>query len=252
MNRESMTILHHERIAKDTYQLVLKGKLVDQIEDPGQFVHLLIDGFYLRRPVSIADYDKSSGTVTLLYKVLGEGTKALTRKSVGEQLDVLGPGGQGFPLKSIQTQRALIIGGGIGIPPLYSLAKHLHNQGVTIISVLGFQSMDDAFLVDEFEKFGEVYITTDDGSLGRKGLVTDPLSELEGTFDTYFTCGPTPMLKAVSERLSDIPGYISMEERMGCGIGACFACVVESPDKKGYRRICCDGPVFRSEEVVLS
>lgn len=252
MNRESMTIVNHEKIAKDSYQLVAKGELVDQIQDPGQFVHLLIDGFYLRRPVSIADYDKSDGTVTLLYKILGEGTSALSKKQVGEQLDVLGPGGQGFPLESMDTKQALIIGGGIGIPPLYSLAKHLHKQGVNIISVLGFQSIHDSFLLKEFEKLGEVYITTDDGSLGQKGLVTDPLSELEGAFDTYFTCGPTPMLKAVSERLSDMPGYISMEERMGCGIGACFACVVESNDQKGYRRICCDGPVFRAEEVVLS
>lgn len=252
MNRESMTILIHESIARDTYRLVLKGKLVDHIENPGQFVHVLIDGFYLRRPVSIADYDRKDGTVTLLYKILGEGTGALSKKKVGDQLDVLGPGGQGFPLQSIDTKQALIIGGGIGVPPLYSLAKHLHKQGVTIISVLGFQSADDSFLLKEFEELGELYIATDDGSLGRKGLVTDLLSELEGTFDTYFTCGPTPMLKAVSERLSDMPGYISMEERMGCGIGACFACVVESNDQKGYRRICCDGPVFRAEEVVLS
>lgn len=252
MKREWMTILEHDGVAKDTYRLVLEGEISSEIRDPGQFVHLMIDGFYLRRPVSISDYNENEGTITLLYKVLGDGTAALTKKRKGEQLDVLGPGGQGFPASEIKTEKALIIGGGIGIPPLYSLAKQLKKDGVEVTSVLGFQSAQGSFLVNEFKELGEVFVTTDDGSLGQQGFVTDVLPRLEGSFDTYFTCGPTVMLKAVTEQLHDVQGYISMEERMGCGIGACMACIVESNDEKGYRRICCDGPVFDAKEVVLA
>ncbi|KHE71204.1 dihydroorotate dehydrogenase electron transfer subunit [Halobacillus sp. BBL2006] len=252
MKREWMTIIEHDKIARHTYRLVLKGEMVHRVKEPGQFVHIQVSkDFYLRRPVSISDIHVESGTVTLLYKVMGKGTDAMTEKKVGEELDVLGPGGQGFPIDEIETKQALLVGGGIGVPPLYYLAKQLNEKGIQVTSILGFQSAEDAFLTDNFEALGDLYVTTNDGTLGHKGLVTDLFPHVQGTFDTYFTCGPTVMLKAVANELSDIPGYISMEERMGCGIGACFACVVPSKDEKGYRRICCDGPVFDAKEVVL-
>ncbi|RDY69196.1 dihydroorotate dehydrogenase electron transfer subunit [Halobacillus sp. SY10] len=252
MKNECMTILKHEKVARDTHLLVLEGNLVHDIMDPGQFVHIRIDGFYLRRPVSIADYDPAKETMTLIYKVMGDGTKALTNRRVGEQLDVLGPGGQGFPTSQIHADHALIIGGGIGVPPLYSTAKKLKENGVAVTSILGFRSREDAFLLDEFRALGEVHVTTEDGSLGRSGRVTDALPCVKKDYQHYLSCGPTVMLKAVADHLPDKEGYLSMEERMGCGIGACFACVVESKDEKGYKRICCDGPVFKAEEVVLS
>ncbi|RWZ60668.1 dihydroorotate dehydrogenase electron transfer subunit [Halobacillus fulvus] len=253
MKREWMTILEHQTIARDTYRLVLQGDIVRDITEPGQFVHIQVgSGTYLRRPVSISDFDFEKKTMTLLYKVMGKGTEDLTRKSVGESLDVLGPGGRGFPVDQVDDDHVLLIGGGIGVPPLYNLAKQLKAKGIQITTLLGFQSADDAFLLDEFEELGEVFVSTNDGTLGRKGFVTDWISEVKATVDRYFTCGPTVMLKAVSEQLADLPGYISMEERMGCGIGACFACVVPSHDEKGYRRICCDGPVFEAKEVVLA
>ncbi|MEC3886160.1 dihydroorotate dehydrogenase electron transfer subunit [Halobacillus sp. HZG1] len=252
MKNERMTIVRHEKVARDTHLLVLEGKLVQEIADPGQFVHVRIDGFYLRRPISIADFNLENRTVTLIYKVMGDGTKALTRSQVGDRLDVLGPGGQGFPTTSIYSDHALIIGGGIGVPPLYSTAKNLKENGVAVTSILGFRSREDAFLLDEFRALGEVHVTTEDGSLGKSGRVTDALSDVREDYQLYLSCGPTVMLKAVADQHPDTPGYLSMEERMGCGIGACFACVVESNDEKGYKRICCDGPVFKSGEVVLS
>ncbi|MGR9050230.1 dihydroorotate dehydrogenase electron transfer subunit [Halobacillus faecis] len=252
MKNERMTILKHEKLARDTHLLMLEGDLVKDIEDPGQFVHVKIDGFYLRRPISIADYNPVNDTMTLIYKVMGDGTKALTRCPVGERLDVLGPGGQGFPAARIHCDHALIIGGGIGVPPLYSAANKLKENGVSVTSILGFRLKEDAFLLDEFKALGEVHVTTEDGSLGRSGRVTDALPDVKDNYQHYLSCGPTVMLKAVADHLSDKEGYLSMEERMGCGIGACFACVVESNDEKGYKRICCDGPVFKAGEVVLT
>ncbi|MCA0983543.1 dihydroorotate dehydrogenase electron transfer subunit [Halobacillus yeomjeoni] len=254
MRREWMKVIEHKSIARDTYQLILKGDLIEEVDEPGKFVHIQINPeFFLRRPVSIADVDFHEQTLTLLYKVMGKGTDALTEKRVGDQLDVLGPGGRGFPVASLESKHALIIGGGIGVPPLYYLAKNLVERGIKVTSVLGFRSEADVFYEDEFRELGEVTVVTNDGSYGEKGLVTDVLPNLEPTIDTYFSCGPGVMLKAVTEHLPHLPGYISMEERMGCGIGACFACVVPTPDmdEKGYRRICCDGPVFKAEEVVL-
>ncbi|WJE17399.1 dihydroorotate dehydrogenase electron transfer subunit [Halobacillus sp. ACCC02827] len=253
MKRALMNIIGHTKIAKDTYRLLLKGDIVHDIKAPGQFVHIQVDErFYLRRPVSISDMDVKEETIMLLYKVMGKGTDALTTKKVGEDLDVLGPGGSGFPAQNLGIRHALLVGGGIGVPPLYNLAKQLKADGVEVTSVLGFQSAEDTFLTEAFAEFGDVHITTNDGSLGTKGFVTDVLPSVEESCDMYFTCGPTVMLKAVKKQLDHKPGYISMEERMGCGIGACFACVVEANDEKGYRRICCDGPVFDAKEVVLS
>ncbi|MCA0969342.1 dihydroorotate dehydrogenase electron transfer subunit [Halobacillus litoralis] len=248
MRREWMTITEHEEIARATFRMVLKGQIATEVREPGQFVHIQVsEKFYLRRPVSIAEVKED--TVTLLYKVMGDGTEALTKKHVGDQVDVLGPAGNGFPLDVREGAHALLVGGGIGVPPLYQLAKQLRRQGVRVTAVLGFQSGAEAFFTKEFTELGDVRVATNDGTLGHQGLVTDVL---DGEFDTYFACGPTGMLRAVSEKMEGVPGYLSMEERMGCGIGACLACVVPSNDEKGYRRICCDGPVFNAKEVVLS
>ncbi|TGB04980.1 dihydroorotate dehydrogenase electron transfer subunit [Halobacillus salinus] len=250
MKREWMTIIEHEPIARNTFRLVLQGTIANDVREPGQFVHIQVSNdFYLRRPVSIAEVDREEGKMTLLYKLMGKGTEELSNKHVGDTIDVLGPAGSGFPLDEIDSNHALLIGGGIGVPPLYQLAKQLHEKGVPVTSVLGFQSKEEAFFTKEFEEYGDVRVVTNDGTLGHRGLVTDVL---EGSFDTYFACGPTAMLRAVSEKLDGMQGYLSMEERMGCGIGACLACVVPANDEKGYRRICCDGPVFDAKEVVLS
>ncbi|WP_205092473.1 dihydroorotate dehydrogenase electron transfer subunit [Thalassobacillus pellis] len=254
MKREWMDILHHEKVATDTYQMVLNGDIPGSGIRPGQFVHILVDdNFFLRRPISIADVDEQAGTLTILYKVLGKGTKSLTAKQQGDKLDVLGPGGNGFPMEELKTKRALLIGGGIGVPPLHYLGRQLVEQGIEVISVLGFQSKEYIFFEKQFNELGEVYVATNDGSYGHHGFVTDILPGLEGRFDTYFSCGPAVMLKAVSKELTGYDGYLSIEERMGCGVGACFACVVPTPesDAKGYRKICRDGPVFKPEEVVL-
>ena len=253
MNREWMEILEHKKIARDTFLLVLSGEIANHVREPGQFVHIQVSqDYFLRRPVSIADVDKDKGSITLLYKVMGKGTDALSKKNPGEKIDVLGPGGRGYPLDQLTTKRALIVGGGIGVPPLYYLAKELYKRDVVITSVIGFQSADDVFFLDQFQELGNVYVTTNDGSLGTKGFVTDVTAHLKEEVDMFFSCGPTVMLQSVKEQLADLPGYISIEERMGCGIGACFACVVPSNDDKGYRKICCDGPVFKPDEVILT
>ncbi|WP_082234235.1 dihydroorotate dehydrogenase electron transfer subunit [Halobacillus massiliensis] len=253
MIREWMTIVNHQRIAHQTYLMEIEGEIASMVETPGQFVHIQIsDSFFLRRPVSIADVSPVKGTITILYKVLGEGTEALTTKLPGEKIDIVGPGGKGFPVDEVEKGHALLIGGGIGIPPLYYLAKQLKAKGHHITSVLGYRSEEDLFYVREFEELGEVRITTNDGSAGIKGFVTDALPDLNSV-DCYFTCGPTVMLKNVKKELTGKPGYISIEERMGCGIGACFACVMETPcnSEKDYVKVCSDGPVFRPEEVIL-
>ncbi|WP_305852457.1 dihydroorotate dehydrogenase electron transfer subunit [Halobacillus salinarum] len=252
MQREWMRIVKHTEVARDTYQLILNGDVAQHVREPGQFVHVQVSQeYFLRRPVSIADVNQDESTITLLYKVMGKGTNALTGKKAGDFIDVLGPGGKGFPLHDLNTQQALLIGGGIGVPPLHYLGKKLKEKGVQVTSVLGFQTKEDAFYVEKFKELGKVFVTTNDGSLGTKGFVTNVLPDLKDRIDTFFSCGPTVMLRAVKEEMCDVPGYISIEERMGCGIGACFACVVESNDDQGYRKICCDGPVFRPDEVIL-
>ncbi|GGF11524.1 dihydroorotate dehydrogenase B (NAD(+)), electron transfer subunit [Halobacillus andaensis] len=253
MIREWMKVVNHQQIAFQTYLLELQGEISTLVERPGQFVHVQVsDQFFLRRPVSIADVSPVKGTITLLYKVMGEGTEALTKKAVGDKVDIVGPGGNGFPVEQEKGEEALLIGGGIGIPPLYYLGKQLVANGINVKSVLGYRSKAELFYVEEFNALGEVQITTNDGSVGEKGFVTDALPHLE-SIDAYYTCGPSIMLKNVKEKLDGVPGYISIEERMGCGIGACFACVLETSEScdKGYVRVCSDGPVFRPGEVIL-
>ncbi|MEQ6375264.1 dihydroorotate dehydrogenase electron transfer subunit [Bacillaceae bacterium S4-13-58] len=254
MNIHSSKILQNQPIAKDTYKLVL---LAPNLEvNPGQFIHIKIGKgtqFPLRRPLSIADYVPFSGELTILYKIVGEGTKEISSLEEGVHIEFLGPLGNGYLLQDV-PESALLIGGGIGIPPLYLLGKKLREMGTQVKSILGFQTEAGAFYLREFQELGETIVVTNDGSLGEKGRVTDYVEHFLPTIHGFYSCGPTPMLQAVTQSMGNVPGYISVEERMGCGIGACFACVckvTDDKDKKGYRKICVDGPVFEKGVLQL-
>ncbi|SDJ73610.1 dihydroorotate dehydrogenase electron transfer subunit [Sediminibacillus albus] len=259
MNRQLLTVTRINEIAEETVEMVLQASTTSGMADisviqPGQFLHIKVgDGsaHMLRRPISVADVDKS-GKVIIIFKITGEGTKHLSQWREGSELDVLIPCGTGYPIEELQMERALLIGGGIGVPPLYYLGKVLKEKGVNIYSVLGFQTKAHVFYQQQFNKLGETIMVTDDGSFGEKGLVTEHLSKVTNDFDYFFTCGPAGMLRAVSSRLADKQGYISVEQRMGCGIGACYACVIPSTAGDGsLKKICKDGPVFPAKEVVL-
>ncbi|HLR14898.1 MAG TPA: dihydroorotate dehydrogenase electron transfer subunit [Bacillota bacterium] len=237
-------------IAKDTVELIIQSKDIATEARPGQFLHIHVPGHTLRRPISIAHIDREHDLITILFKELGSGTKTLATLEAGEEVNMLGPLGNGFPLDQTEGSTSLLIGGGIGVPPLYALGNALKEKGVRVVSVLGYQTKEHVFYEEQFQQLGETIIVTDDGSYGKKGLVTDGLSFVNQV-DHFYTCGPKPMIKAVVDAMETTPGHISLEERMGCGLGACFACVVPTEDEKGYKKICQDGPVFSVEEVVL-
>nr|WP_309099304.1 dihydroorotate dehydrogenase electron transfer subunit [Fredinandcohnia onubensis] len=258
MKKEQMKIVSHTQIAEDIFELTLAGELVQAIKDPGQFVHVKVsDGIdpLLRRPISIANIDQEKQECTLIYRKEGLGTRVLSEKNIDQSVDVLGPLGNGFPVDEVGVgETALLVGGGIGVPPLYELSKRLVAKGVKVIHVLGFQSKSAVFYEEKFSVLGETHIATVDGTVGTKGFVTDVISNNGITFDTLYSCGPTPMLKALEKAFPDRNAYISLEERMGCGIGACFACVChlqDDPEGYTYKKVCSDGPVFKVGEVVL-
>lgn len=238
-------------IALDTIEMVLKNTQVSQTAMPGQFLHINVPGHTLSRPISIADVDREAETLTILFKIIGTGTKQLSSYQPGMMIEALGPNGNGFTLENLEpSSTVLLVGGGIGVPPLYYLGKTLAEQNIHIISVLGFQTAVSVFYEQAFKQFGETHIVTDDGTYGEAGFVTTVLDKVPD-FDYYYSCGPLPMLQAVRENLSNKPGSISLEERMGCGIGACMACVIPTDEQGGYRKICKDGPVFAAQEVCL-
>lgn len=216
---------------------------------PGQFVNIHLDGFYLRRPLSVCDWDESG--ILLVYKVMGQGTLRLAQYGPGTQLDLLAGLGNGFDVAEAAGKPTVLIGGGCGVPPLYRLARDLIAAGGKAPTVaLGFASLADAFYKEEFEALGcEVLIATEDGTLGTRGYVTDALQNVE--FDYYYTCGPQGMLAAVHAlgAKKNAAGQLSFEERMGCGFGACMGCSCET--LAGPRRICVEGPVMRSDEVTF-
>lgn len=247
--RHTMTVIANDEIAAETFELVLHNEKIAKEAKPGQFLHISVPGHTLRRPISIADVDHVKGAVTILFKVVGSGTNQLAALQMGEVIDVLGPNGSSYPFASLQKgETVLLIGGGIGVPPLYFLAKTLYEKEINVQCILGFQSKEYVFYEDQFAQIADVQIVTDDGSYGRKGLVTDMIAEV-APFKQYYSCGPMPMLRAVKEKLPHIEGYLSFEERMGCGIGACYACVIPTNDIAGYKKICSDGPVIRASEV---
>ena len=232
-------ILKNEKIAENTYEMRLAGD-ASEIARPGQFVNVKIDGFFLRRPISVCDYQ--DGEITLIYKVVGGGTEKMSRLPAGERLDVLTGLGNGYDLAA-SGQKPLLIGGGAGVPPLYFLAKKLVAQGKEVSVILGFNKKDEVFYEEKFRALGaKVSVTTADGSYGVKGFVTAVRPE-----HTYvYACGPEPMLKAVYGAYEG-GGEYSFEERMGCGFGACMGCTCKTI--AGNKRICKEGPVLKKEEI---
>lgn len=250
MLKDKTKIVSTTYIAKDTIEMVLENSNITEYAVPGQFLHIQVGTHTLRRPISIADCNKQLNQIKILFKVNGEGTNKLASYQQGEYLDVIGPLGNGFTMDGETNSTVLLIGGGIGVPPLYYLGKTLKEKGINIVSVLGFQQKDHVFYEQQFQELGETLIVTDNGSYGYKGFVTDVLDQIN-EFDCYYSCGPIPMLKALTTKLKGKNGYISLEERMGCGVGACFACVLPTMDGTSYKKICKDGPVFQAEEVTL-
>jgi dihydroorotate dehydrogenase electron transfer subunit len=259
IHNEHCTVVSHKEIADNIHELILRGELSSEMNEPGQFVHVKVSGGYdplLRRPISIANINKDKKEFTLIYRSEGRGTKLLSTKASSEQVDILGPLGHGFPIDTIHSgETALLVGGGIGVPPLYELSKRLAERGVKVIHVLGFQTETAIFYEEQFLKLGPTYIATVDGTYGAKGFVTDVIESENLSFDMVFSCGPTPMLKALEEKYAPHKKvYLSLEERMGCGIGACFACVCHTGDDPTgftYKKVCTDGPVFEAGEVLL-
>lgn len=242
MKQVFLKITENKKIAKDIWLMVLEGD-TSAITASGQFVNIKLDGFYLRRPISVCDYDEK--TLTIIYKVVGEGTQAMTELNIGEELDVLLGLGNGYNLDK-SGDNPVLLGGGVGVPPMYNLCKKLIAQGKKVSVILGFNTKEEIFFEDEFKALGaEVYITTVDGSYGTKGFVTDVLKTL--TYSYFFTCGPMPMFKAI-EATAVTSGQFSFEERMGCGFGACMGCSCKT--KYGNKRICKDGPVLEREEII--
>jgi len=250
MKQEQMFVISNTKIACNTYEMTLLSHYVSQTAIPGQFINILVPDHTLRRPISIASVDHYHQTVTIVYKIVGSGTRKLSTYRRGHPLDCIGPTGNGFNLQDFKESTVLLIGGGVGIPPLHFFGKSLVKKDVNIISILGFRSADEVFYKNKFNKFSQTLITTNDGSMGEKGFVTDMIKHIKH-FDLYASCGPLAMLQAVTRKLSHKRGFISLEERMGCGVGACFACVIPTRRHKGYQKICQDGPVFSVEEVVI-
>ena len=235
-------IKSNEKIAKDIYKMVLAGDS-SAITAPGQFINIKLDGFYLRRPISVYDYDSES--VTIIYKTVGEGTYAMSAMEEGVVLDTLTGLGNGFDT-SKSGSTPLLIGGGVGVPPMYNLAKKLISEGKSVSVILGFNSKDDVFAEKEFEDIGaRVYVATADGSYKTKGFVTDVMAGLDYSY--FYTCGPEPMFRAI-DKIAKSSGQYSFEERMGCGFGACMGCSCKT--LTGNKRICKAGPVLMREEII--
>lgn len=255
--QDRMHITSHNRLAHNIFEMKLTGKLVGEISSPGQFVHIRVSDSYellLRRPISIASINDDKNEITIIYRAEGKGTTELSRKREGEEVDVLGPLGNGFPVnETAGGETAILIGGGIGVPPLYELSKQLTAKGVKCVHVLGFQSENVVFYEEEFAKLGETHIVTVDGTQGTAGFVTTVMENFEEKFSTYYSCGPMPMLNAVEQMYQGQKGFLSFEQRMGCGIGACFACVCRTTEgsDKPYIKVCSDGPVFPAGVVSI-
>lgn len=240
MKQTILTVKSNEKIAAGVYRMRLKGETGEN--RPGQFVNIKLDGLFLRRPISVSDHE--DGELTLIYKAVGKGTEVMTELKAGDKLDVLTGLGNGYDLKRAGDE-PLLIGGGVGVPPLYMLAKELKRRGKAVSVILGFNTKDEVFYEDEFTSLGcRVTVATADGSYGIKGFVTDALPDNASYF---YACGPMPMLRALYNKKS-IPGEMSFEERMGCGFGACMGCSMQT--KNGPKRVCKEGPVFRTEELI--
>ena len=242
MKDVKLKLISQTEIAEDTFEAILQGDVSD-ISAPGQFINIKLDGRFLRRPISVCDV--SDNTVTIIYKVVGEGTKQMSESPVGTEWMTLTGLGNGYDT-SLSGNRPLLIGGGAGVPPMYLLAKKLISEGKHPSVILGFGTKNQVFYKEKFTKLGlTVAVTTNDGSEGTRGFVTDEMDNFDYTY--FYTCGPEPMLKAIYNK-SKTSGQLSFEERMGCGFGACMGCTCET--KYGNKRICRDGPVLVKEEII--
>ena len=241
MKQSIFQIVSNEALTDSVYKMVLSGDTT-AITAAGQFVNIQLAGKFLRRPISVCDYDDA--TLTIVYKVVGKGTAQMSEMTPGQELDILTGLGNGYDL-SCAGDAPLLIGGGVGVPPMYNLAKKLLKLGKRVTVILGFNTKSEIFYEEEFKNLGcDVTVTTVDGSYGVKGFVTGALPE---TYSHFYTCGPEPMLKAVF-RATTTSGQMSFEERMGCGFGACMGCSCKTIT--GYKRICKEGPVMRKEELL--
>ncbi len=251
--KETAKVVGQVQLAQGIFALILETNIVDYAA-PGQFINIFSnDGSkLLPRPISICEINKDYGTIKVVYRVVGAGTKEFSQLTIGDDVEVMGPLGNGFPL---EEGKAIVVGGGIGVPPMYELAKQLPGD---VIAVMGYRD-DDLFLTEDFtDVASDLIIATDDGSVGTHGTVVDAIKENELDADVIYACGPKPMLRAVAKYAAehDIKCYVSMEERMACGVGACLGCVCQSTEKDDHshvnnKRVCKDGPVFLSTEVVL-
>ena len=242
MKQQFCEIIENKALTALVWQMKLKADTT-AVTAPGQFVNLKLEGLYLRRPISICDWDEDS--ITLIYKVVGEGTEKMTTLKAGDTVDTLVGLGNGYHTEKAGDQ-PLLLGGGVGVPPMYGLAKRLIAMGKPVKVILGFNTKEEIFYEEEFKALGaEVFVTTADGSHGTKGFVTDVMKETDYSY--FFTCGPMPMFKAI-EAVAVTSGQYSFEERMGCGFGACMGCTCKT--KYGNKRICKDGPVLEREEIV--
>ena len=241
MKQVILKIQSNEQIAKNVYRMLLAGDTTGIL--PGQFVNIRIEGQFLRRPISVCNI--TDGVLTIIYKVVGVGTEAMSQLPIGTQLDVLTVLGNGYDLTKA-GDAPLLVGGGVGVPPMYMLARQLREMGKTVKVILGFNTQDEVFYEDEFRALGcDVTVTTVDGSHGVKGFVTNAV---DGQQSYYYTCGPLPMIKALINTLGT-NGEVSMEERMGCGFGACMGCSIQTT--QGTKRVCKEGPVFPAEILQL-
>ena len=242
MKQSIFTITENIPLTSNVFKMRLEGD-TSAVTASGQFVNILLDGLFLRRPISVYDCDEKA--VTIIYKVVGHGTEQMSKMAVGEKLDVLTGLGNGYDLDK-SGDNPVLIGGGVGVPPMYLLAKKLTEQGKKITVILGFNTKDEVFCEDDFKALGaDVYVTTVDGSYGTRGFVTDALKNVDYTY--FYTCGPEPMLKALYNA-TVTSGSFSFEERMGCGFGACMGCSCKT--LTGYKRICKEGPVLEKEEIL--
>ncbi|MBO5944053.1 MAG: dihydroorotate dehydrogenase electron transfer subunit [Clostridia bacterium] len=242
MKQSIFEIRSNEALTDSIYKMILNGD-TSSITASGQFINIKLDGFYLRRPISICDYDNE--TITIIYKVVGEGTEVMSKMNTGDKLDVLCGLGNGFDTTK-SLDKPVLIGGGVGVPPMYNLCKKLITEGKSVTVILGFNKKDEIFYENEFKQLGaDVKVTTVDGSYGIKGFVTDALKDTDYSY--FYTCGPMPMFKAI-ESVATTSGQYSFEERMGCGFGACMGCSCKT--KYGNKRICKDGPVLVREEII--
>ena len=242
MKQSIFTILSNTKLTDSVYKMVLSGD-TSHITNCGQFVNIQLTGKFLRRPISVCDYDAE--TLTIVYKVVGKGTEQMSAMVPGEKLDILTGLGNGYDL-TLAGDKPVLLGGGVGVPPMYNLAKKLIALGKDVTVILGFNTQSEVFYEEEFKALGcKVIVATADGSYGIKGFATTPLADIDYTY--FYTCGPEPMLKAVY-KAANTSGQMSFEERMGCGFGACMGCSCKT--LTGNKRICKEGPVMKKEEIL--